>query len=52
VNMRNYYSPLLAMFASAVAERFMDAPSAHLWEVVSTPDEVVPALAAALRSQP
>ncbi len=52
VNMRNYYSPLLAMLANAIAERFMQEPSANIWQVVPTPDDVVPALAAALRSQP
>ena len=47
VNTRNYYAPLLALFASAVQERFMDVRHLAMWQVVAGPDDVLPALASA-----
>ncbi len=47
VNTRDYYAPLLALFASAVRERFMDARHLEMWQVVASADEVVAALASA-----
>jgi uncharacterized protein (TIGR00730 family) len=47
VNTRDYFAPLLALFASAVRERFMDARHLEMWQVVAEPEEVVPALLAA-----
>jgi uncharacterized protein (TIGR00730 family) len=45
VNTRNYFAPLLELLAGAVRERFMDERHLAMWQVVATPDEVVPALA-------
>ena len=47
VNTRGYFAPLLALFESAVRERFMDARHLAMWQVVASPDEVVAALASA-----
>ena len=44
VNTREYFAPLLALLASAVRERFMDARHLSMWQVVTTPEEVVEAL--------
>lgn len=47
VNTRNFYAPLLALFESAVRERFMDERHLAMWQVVDAPEDVIPALAAA-----
>lgn len=47
VNTRDYYAPLLALFESAVRERFMDARHLDMWQVVASADEVVASLASA-----
>jgi uncharacterized protein (TIGR00730 family) len=47
VNTRDYFAPLLALFESAVRERFMDARHLEMWRVVAGADEVVAALASA-----
>jgi len=47
VNTRDYFEPLLAMFRSAVAERFMDPRHLDMWSVVREPEDVPSALAAA-----
>jgi len=47
VNTRDYYRPLLALFESAVRERFMDERHLAMWQVVSHPDDVVATLASA-----
>ena len=47
VNTRDYFAPLLALFAAAVRERFMDERHLAMWQVVATPDEVIAALASA-----
>jgi uncharacterized protein (TIGR00730 family) len=46
-NISNYYAPLLAQFAAAVSERFMDERHASMWQVVASVDEVLPALESA-----
>ncbi|MCZ8130842.1 MAG: TIGR00730 family Rossman fold protein [Steroidobacteraceae bacterium] len=47
VNTNDFYAPLLALFESAVRERFMDARHLAMWQVVDGPDGVLPAIAAA-----
>jgi len=47
VNTRDYFAPLLELFAAAVRERFMDERHLAMWQVVTTPDEVLAALASA-----
>jgi uncharacterized protein (TIGR00730 family) len=47
VNTRGFFTPLLAVFARAVEERFMDPRHLLMWQVVATPDEVPQALASA-----
>jgi uncharacterized protein (TIGR00730 family) len=47
VNTRDFYAPLLALFEAAIRERFMDARHRDIWQVVATPDDILPALAAA-----
>ncbi len=47
INTRNYYAPLIALFAAAVSERFMDPRHLAMWQVVEGPDDVLPALASA-----
>ncbi len=47
VNTRHYYDPLIAQLASAIDNRFMDARHQDLWTVVSGPQAVLPAIAAA-----
>jgi len=44
VNTRNFFAPLLALFESAVRERFMDARHLTMWQVVEIPEQVLPAL--------
>jgi uncharacterized protein (TIGR00730 family) len=44
VNTRGYFQPLLEMLARAVAERFMDARHALMWQVVDQPEAVMDAL--------
>lgn len=46
-NVRNYYAPLLAQFAAAVTERFMDERHASMWQVVADVEEVLSALESA-----
>lgn len=47
VNTGGYYDPLLEQFARSIRERFMDERHGAMWQVVSGPEEVVPALEAA-----
>lgn len=47
VNTRGYFAPLLALFESAVRERFMDERHLAMWQVVASPEAVVAALAGA-----
>ncbi len=47
VNTRDYFAPLIALFAAAVRERFMDERHLAMWQVVRRAEEVVPALEAA-----
>ena len=47
VNTRNYFAPLLSLLEAAVRERFMDERHLAMWQVVASPDEVVPAFLAA-----
>jgi uncharacterized protein (TIGR00730 family) len=47
VNTRGFYAPLLALFDAAIRERFMDERHRGIWQVVGTPDEILPALASA-----
>jgi uncharacterized protein (TIGR00730 family) len=47
VDTRGYFAPLLALFESAVRERFMDERHRAMWQVVANPDEVLGALAGA-----
>jgi predicted Rossmann-fold nucleotide-binding protein len=49
VNTRGFYEPLLALFESAIRERFMDERHRGIWQVVDTPEAVLDALAAAPR---
>lgn len=44
VNTRGFFDPLLDLMARAIEERFMDERHAHMWEVVSQPEEVPEAL--------
>lgn len=45
VNTRNYFDPLLAMLAHAVAERFMHPRHVDMWQIVAEPEDVPDALA-------
>ena len=47
VNTRNYFDPLRALLESAVHERFMDERHLDMWQIVSAPEDVPGALAAA-----
>src|SRR5579864_3244185 len=47
VNTRGFFTPLLELLASAVAEHFMDDRHLLMWQVVATPEEVPAALASA-----
>jgi uncharacterized protein (TIGR00730 family) len=47
VDTRGYFAPLLAMFESAVRERFMDERHLSMWQVVADPEAVLGALASA-----
>jgi uncharacterized protein (TIGR00730 family) len=49
VNTRDFYAPLIALFDAAIRERFMDERHRDIWQVVATPDEILPALASAPR---
>lgn len=49
VNTSGFYAPLLALFDAAVRERFMDERHLAMWHVVESPEDVIPALAAAPR---
>jgi uncharacterized protein (TIGR00730 family) len=44
VNTREYFAPLIQMFAAAVAEKFMDPRHAQMWQVVPEPEDVPEAL--------
>jgi uncharacterized protein (TIGR00730 family) len=44
VNTREYFAPLIQMFAAAVAEKFMDPRHAQMWQVVPEPENVPEAL--------
>ena len=46
-NLRGYFDPCLALLERSIEERFMDRRHADMWTVVSTVDEIVPALRAA-----
>ena len=47
VNTGGYYDPLLEQFARAIEGRFMDARHGAMWQVVTEPEGVVPALESA-----
>jgi uncharacterized protein (TIGR00730 family) len=47
VNTRDFYAPLLALFDAAIRERFMDERHRDMWQVVATPEAILPALSAA-----
>jgi uncharacterized protein (TIGR00730 family) len=47
VNTRRFFEPLQELLSSAIRERFMDDRHQAMWQVVSEPDEVLSALAAA-----
>ena len=47
VNTRGFFDPLLALLSSAVDEGFMDDRHRQMWQVVSEPEQVPGALAAA-----
>jgi uncharacterized protein (TIGR00730 family) len=44
VNVRHFFDPLLEMLQRCIAERFMDARHAAIWQVVETPEAVLQAL--------
>ena len=41
LNINNYYSPLIEMLERAIDESFMQEEHKNLWQVVSTPEEVI-----------
>lgn len=47
VNTRRFFDPLIQLLASAVSERFMDERHRAMWQVVSEPEQVPAAIAAA-----
>src|SRR3984885_3701100 len=47
VNTRSFFTPLLALLARAIEERFMDPRPLAMWQVVASPEEVPAALASA-----
>jgi uncharacterized protein (TIGR00730 family) len=47
VNARGFFDPLVALLERAIAEGFMDARHAAMWQVVDRAEEVLPAIAAA-----
>ena len=47
VNTRGYYDALLAQLEAAVAERFIDERHEAMWTVVSSAEEVLPAIESA-----
>ena len=47
VNLDGFFDPCLQLLARCIAERFMDQRHAEMWSVVSTPEEVLGALASA-----
>ena len=44
VNVRGFYDPLVAQLERAIAEGFMDARHGAMWQVVQSPEQVLPAL--------
>jgi uncharacterized protein (TIGR00730 family) len=49
VNINGYYDPLITLLENMVSERFMDPRHLSMWSVVSTPGEVLAAIANAPR---
>jgi uncharacterized protein (TIGR00730 family) len=49
VNVRGYYDPLVAWLERAIAEGFMDARHAAMWQVVERAEDVLAAVASAPR---
>jgi uncharacterized protein (TIGR00730 family) len=47
VNTRRFFDPLVQLLASAVSERFMDERHHAMWQLVSEPEQVPAAIAAA-----
>lgn len=47
VNTRGFFDPLVELLSRAVAERFMDERHHAMWQVVSEPEQVPAAIAAA-----
>jgi uncharacterized protein (TIGR00730 family) len=45
INTRGFFDPLLELLGRAVEEHFMDTRHLSMWQVVTTPDEIPPALA-------
>ena len=46
LNTNGYYDPLIEMLHRAVEEKFMREIHKNMWMVVSTPEEVIPAISA------
>jgi uncharacterized protein (TIGR00730 family) len=49
LNQGGFYDPLLALLERAIRERFMDARHAVMWQAVSRPEDVLPAIEGAPR---
>lgn len=47
VNIAGYFDPLIEMLHKAVDENFMRDIHKNIWQVVSSPEEVIPAIASA-----
>lgn len=46
LNTRNYYAPLQAFMEQVIAERFMAPQHAAMWQLVDTPEDVLPTIRA------
>ncbi len=44
INTNNYFDPLLKMLEKAIDERFMHPENRKLWEVINSPNELMPAI--------
>jgi len=43
-NVENYYQPILQMFDRAVEENFIREKHTEMWQIVNSPDEILPAI--------
>jgi len=43
-NFENYYQPILSMFDRAVEENFIREKHTQMWQIVNSPDEILPAI--------